>query len=176
MIFAGGRLRRRTRAAAVARWADAHAARLHHAACRLASPAEADDLCQDVFVIATRRYAEFDGRSAVYTWLYGILRTLVWERRKKARRRGLRVIEPDEALSPDPESTLADHQQRAQVRAAVATLPPAQRVVVELFYLESLPVTEIARRLQVPAGTVKSRLFQARKALRHALQEIPDAM
>lgn len=62
------------------------------------------------------------------------------------------------------------------MRAAVARLPEPQRVAVTLFYVEAMPVAEIAARLQVPVGTVKSRLYQARQALQGALREVRDAV
>lgn len=155
--------------ASVAQWVDAHAARLYRAAALLASEAEAADLVQEVFLVASRRRGAFDGSSAPYTWLYGILRNLARDRRKKyARRARLTVV--DGRQSSDPERMLAAERERVRVRDAVQRLPDGHREVVAMFYLDEVPVAEVARRLGVPAGTVKSRLFKARAALRRALE------
>ncbi len=155
--------------AALAAWVDAHAARLYRAAALLAAEVEAADLVQEVFLVASRRRAAFDGSAAPYTWLYGILRNLARDRRRKhARRARLRPV--DDRRARDPERMLAAERDRARVRAAVRRLPDGHREVVALYYLEEVPVAEVARRLGLPPGTVKSRLFKARAALRRALE------
>lgn len=146
----------------VERYAD----RLYRAAAASCSPDEARDLCQQTFLIAAR--STFEGRSAPYTWLYGIMKNLRREQRRKARR-PLPASAP--ALSvATPESEMARSQIQARVRAAVAHLPETQRDAVILFYLEECPVAEVAERLGVPVGTVKSRLHAARAVLRRALK------
>ncbi|MEZ4465564.1 MAG: sigma-70 family RNA polymerase sigma factor [bacterium] len=146
-------------------WVEAYGARLYRAAAVKASPEEAADLCQEVFLVAAG--ARFEGRSSPYTWLYGILHNLVRERR---RRRGGPVEAPALAVVT-PEASLAAREGAARVRAAVARLPEAQRDVVSLFYLEELSVQAVAEALKLPENTVKSRLFAARAALRRALVE-----
>lgn len=155
--------------AVVAGWVDAHAARLYRAAALLASEAEAADLVQEVFLIASRRRATFDGSAAPYTWLYGILRNLARDRRKKQTRRA-RLTPVDDRRTSDPERLLTAERDRARVRAAVRGLPDEHREVVALYYLDEVPVAEVAERLGVPPGTVKSRLFKARAALRRVLE------
>jgi RNA polymerase sigma-70 factor (ECF subfamily) len=151
-------------------WVDAYATRLFHAAAGLSSEAEAPDLCQEVFLVAARKRAGFDGRSAPYTWLNGILRNLVRDKHKKRTRRGLRLLSAEPTPVPDPERTLSSQQDRQRLRAAVAELPERQREVVQLYYLQEHTVSDVAEALSLAAGTVKSRLFEARRTLRHALQ------
>lgn len=154
-------------------WVDAYAARLYRAAALLSSEAEAADLCQEVFLVAARKHAAFDGRSAPYTWLYGILRNLIRDRRKRYARRGLRLVPAPETAPPsDPEVELSASQQRERVRRAVSTLPERHREVITLYYLEELAIAEVAQRLGAPIGTVKSRLFQARAALKRTLKGV----
>lgn len=165
----GGSEAARVTDAVIAGWVEGHAARLYRAAALLTTEAEASDLVQETFLIAARRRATFDGTSAPYTWLYGILRNLVRDGRKKtARRARLTLVERRPAR--DPERLLAAERDRARVRDAVRGLPDAHREVVALYYLEELPLAEVADRLGLPAGTVKSRLFKARASLRRALE------
>jgi RNA polymerase sigma-70 factor (ECF subfamily) len=63
----------------------------------------------------------------------------------------------------------------SRLRQAIAALPPAQRSAIALFYLEDMSVAEVAVALDVPAGTVKTRLLHARLKLREALKETDDA-
>ena len=155
--------------AELAAWVDAHAARLYRAAALFTSEAEAADLCQEVFLVAARRRGAFDGRSAPYTWLYGILCNLVRDRRKKRARRQLRLV-PAPSATGDLTRDVAAREDRARVRAAVAALPEEQREVVVCFYLDELSVAETAARMGLAPGTVKSRLFAARRQLRRALE------
>lgn len=77
------------------------------------------------------------------------------------------------AFSAEPPEALAnvdDAPDERRVARAVAELPPDQRAAVALFYLEDLRVAEIAAALDVPAGTVKTRLMHARRKLRAALE------
>lgn len=66
----------------------------------------------------------------------------------------------------DPAAPDSDAGEAADLRRALASLPPDQRAVVALFYLEGLTIPELAAAVNAPAGTVKSRLFHARRALR----------
>lgn len=148
------------------RWVDAYAERLFRAAAVGSSPDEARDLCQETFLVAAR--SRFEGRSAPYTWLYGIMKNLRRDRRRRAAR-----PTPDQPRLAviTPEAAMARSQTRARVQAAVSKLPEIQREVVVLYYLEELSVAAVAARLELPPNTVKSRLFAARSALRRALVE-----
>ncbi len=151
------------------RWVDAYAARLYRVAALSASDEEAGDLTQEVFCVAARKADDFADRSSPYTWLYAILRNLVRDRRRKAARRSAARMELV-TQATDPERELSRAQDRRRVSEAVASLSEGQRVVVELFYLGELSVAEVAAELGVPPGTVKSRLYGAREALKRALE------
>ena len=79
-----------------------------------------------------------------------------------------------EALALEPVETGSDgageQDARLRLRAAIAALPPEQGAAIALFYLEELSVAEVAVALDVPAGTVKTRLMHARRKLRSALE------
>jgi RNA polymerase sigma-70 factor (ECF subfamily) len=129
----------------------------------------ADDLVQETLIEAWRSLARFDGRCRFSTWLYGILR----HRFLKGRRRQNTVtVSTSEALgqeqgtmrSPDQFAEVSEDAQR--VRRAVASLPEAHRLVVELRFFAGATLEEIAAALDCPLGTVKSRLHHALEKLR----------
>ena len=90
-----------------------------------------------------------------------------WVRREQSRRR---ADQRSQVVGSDSEATgVADPLRR--VRAGLDELEPKERLVLTWFYLEEMSVREIAEALSVPVGTVKSRLFHARSALRARLEE-----
>lgn len=149
---------------------------------------EAEDLTQETFVKAFTSLDLFDGRAAFYTWLFRIaVNTSISARRKASRRptvsldgavntdHGSRPTSAGERLAADeagPSEAAHSAETREAVRIALAALDKQQRAVVVLRDMESLSYEEIAEILQVPAGTVKSRLHRARLALRDHLSPI----
>jgi len=89
-----------------------------------------------------------------------------WVRREQARRRVARRVEVEPARETGPPAGLL-----ARVRQALGELAPEQHGILTWFYLEEMSLAEIAEALEVPVGTVKSRLFYARNALRARLKE-----
>ena len=77
-------------------------------------------------------------------------------------------------LTDSIEAEVLRAEDRRQVQRAVDTLPEKYRVVVLLYYMEELPLAQIASLLHIPSGTVKSRLHQARKLLRQQLEVLLD--
>jgi RNA polymerase sigma-70 factor (ECF subfamily) len=159
-------------AARVDAWVRAHGARLYRSAFYLSGDRhDAEELCQEAFAVALE--GDFRGESAPYTYLYGILKNLLRSRRRK--RRPTTAAELPEDARPrvppgEPPPALAEAAEAAAlVREEVLALPEEQRDVVLLHYLEGAPVEEIAAALEIPAGTVKSRLFTARGRLRERL-------
>ncbi len=150
-----------------------HFARIHRAALVLTgNPWDADDLAQETFLVVARRGSDFQGRSSLYTWLYGILLNLDRRQRRRAgtERRKLRVLWAD-----DPLQTAAMPAASVAVEAAdwsrslwsqVAKLPEGQREALVLRYSEHLAYDEIAEILGCPLGTVKSRIFNGLATLR----------
>ncbi len=143
----------------------------------------AADLLQDVFLRLYRYARRIDPDRPFEPLLYRVTANLsyTWVRRRSL---GLRLLqEMGEWLSRERKPTLhqiaeADESWR-QVRKAISALPLAQRVVVVLHYLNDLSVAEIAAILEVPEGTVKSRLHYGRRALKASLglgmEHIPEA-
>jgi RNA polymerase sigma-70 factor (ECF subfamily) len=153
-------------------------ARIHRAALVLTgNPWDADDLAQETFLILARRGHEFQGRSSLYTWLYGILLNL--ERRERRRsgmnNRKLRVLWGNEPLrkgtTPAAEVPIEVAEWKRGLWGHVARLPDGQRQALVLRYSEMLPYDEIAEVLDCPLGTVKSRIFNGLATLRTMMAE-----
>jgi RNA polymerase sigma-70 factor (ECF subfamily) len=134
------------------------------------SEADADDVCQDGFVIAIERIDSCRDPARFGGWLLQIVRNRA---RNLLRDRGLRetlaLDEHTPAGSADPEAAAERGELRARLRAALGTLPEQQREVVLLHDLEGWKHREIAERLDLPAGTVRSHLHHARRRLREIL-------
>lgn len=134
------------------------------------------DAVQDVFLVVHRRLAEFEGRSKVTTWLFGICFRVARDRRKLAhvRRRG----GDDEPLldCADERVDVAAEAERRQglalLEAILDELPLEQRAVFTLFELEGMSGDDIAETLEIPLGTAYSRLRIARDAFRRAVARL----
>ncbi len=155
-----------------------HAERLHAFIHRLCGDSElAVDLTQETFLRAWRGIRGFDGQSAFYTWLYRIGRnTVISAARARAARPVVsasigteagEVAEP--AVASDPSQALEQAERVALVLAALQQLPFEFREIIVLRDVEDRSYEEIAAVLEIPAGTVRSRLFRARERLRETL-------
>lgn len=145
------------------------------------SPQDAEDLSQEAFVRAFRARARLDPERPFYPWLYQILRRLCYNftrdtssrRKKLARAGGWLVAEATtRAAVDDPERIRATDELRGRLERAIGELPPAQREVFVLKEFEGLKYREIAALLDVPMGTVMSRLYAARQKLAELLEGI----
>ncbi|NUU35859.1 RNA polymerase sigma factor [Pseudomonas sp. C2B4] len=126
----------------------------------------AEDLVQATCVRALERAGQFESGTRMDRWLMSILHS-VWLNEVRARRvrQGQGTIEGEEVLSFDGEYAAQTHVLAAQVIRRVDALPEAQRETVFLAYVEGLSYREVAEVLQVPIGTVMSRLAAARGKL-----------
>ena len=157
---------------------------------------EAEELYQEVFLRATTH----QGRMNIQENPKGYLLSMalrIWKdrQRKLARRQRIAPLqtyvegwelgtEEQEGMEQSgsfarserqtPEAAVLQRELQARVRQAVAGLPEKYRTVVLLYYMEEMDISQIARILGVPEGTVKSRLFQARKQLKRKLECIYD--
>ena len=138
----------------------------------LPDPALAQDAVQDAFLGAWRTAISYDPeRGQASTWLL----TLVHRRavdlvRREDRRRADQLDVAPLASTETTDETAAVREQRRAVQAALAQLPDEQRQALELAYYGGLTQTELAERLGVPLGTVKSRMFAALGRLRELLE------
>jgi RNA polymerase sigma-70 factor (ECF subfamily) len=136
------------------------------------STADADDLTQETYVRALGASESFQWGTNLKAWLFTILRNINrnWTR---DRIRAIVVVdgtavdqfEGADASSETPEARLLRNTESRDLQAAIDALPPALRQTVWLRDIEELPYAEIAKRLNIPIGTVMSRLSRAREQL-----------
>lgn len=140
---------------------------------RLGVPAgDVADASQEVFLVIHRRLPEFEGRSSIKTWVYGIcLRVAQSFRSKSVRSREKALSAADVALEvrePEQESHVDWRRARAHLMAVLEQLSDEARQVFVLYELEELSMPEIAEVLECPVTTAYSRLDSARRAVRAA--------
>jgi len=145
----------------------AHSARLKSIAYHTAgNRQDAEDAVQETFLKAYRGIDGFAGASSIGTWLCRICINacydLVRKRQLEAERAGTR--EPD--VAPQPQTAL-----RAQLNQALARIDPRRRMVFLLFAVEGMKHSEIATILEIPEGTSKAWLFEAKRELQRVLTE-----
>lgn len=144
----------------------------------LGDPGDAEDAVHDTFLRSMR----WDGRPAevvnLRAWLFRVLRNLCLDRlRARARRRTI-IVDVDAAEVQartaggqcTPEAALIASDSLSRVAAAMAALPPEQAGTLSLIVVEGLTYAEVAWAMDVPVGTVRSRLNTARRTLRAALE------
>jgi RNA polymerase sigma-70 factor, ECF subfamily len=136
-------------------------------------PSDVADATQEVFLVVHRRLAEFEGRARITTWLYRICLRVASDRRRRAH---LRHEEPSDMeslnqtdLGRSSEDKMVDDEDLRLLQAALMALSLEQRAVFTLFELEKLTGESIASVLEIPLGTVYSRLRLGREAFRKAL-------
>jgi len=143
---------------------------VYNAALRmLRQPEDARDVVQTVFLKAYERLGDFDPNYRFYSWIYRIaLNESI--NQLNGRRRYSPVSEDEPGDGPGPEWLLDAEWSERHIQAALMTLKEDYRAVIVLRHFLDRSYEEMAEILQVPAKTVKSRLFSARQMLRDALQ------
>jgi len=137
----------------------------------------AEDLTQETFVAIWQGIGSFRGRSEFTTWVFGIAYR---QHRRWRDKRSVATVplddDRDEAQQPGPSTAVEEADEQRRIRRAVYSLPDPYRESVCLVYLEGLSYREAAQVLEVPVGTVKSRMHGAFSILRNKLQgcEVDD--
>lgn len=151
---------------------------------------DAEDVVQEAFVTSYLHIGELKNQSGYKAWLMQILIRLSYRTAKRCKRefpeehteeireqRELKDVmqhgsaEQTSAEWSSPLAQLITREEADRVMTAVNTLPAKQRVVIVLYYYDELSVEEIASIVRISIGTVKSRLFAARKNLKHLLEQ-----
>ncbi|MFZ2102468.1 MAG: sigma-70 family RNA polymerase sigma factor [Oricola sp.] len=140
-----------------------------------AGHALAEDIVQDVFMAVWRKAEYFaPERGTVSAWIFSIARNVRIDRlRRQSSRPYEDIAELDlQAPGPDAEQELATSQRAVRVADAMNELPEEQRQIIEMAYMQDMAQSEIANRLSLPIGTVKSRMRLAYAKLKQKLEEI----
>ncbi len=140
---------------------------------------DAMDLCQDAFLRSFRALRSFDTSQPFFPWFYRILRNVCLTHLKRRRtfsflRRRNEEDEfemdiPCEAAGPEDRAEQGEELQR--LAKAFEALPPRDREILSLRHFQEMPYAEIAQSLEIPVGTVMSRLFYARRKLKERMEQ-----
>ena len=125
---------------------------------------DAEDAVQEAFVKAYRSYSSFRGESSVGTWLCRIVINVCYDQLRKRQRETQLTVEPERS---SPSSSM-----RVALEDALRRINPKHRMVFLLYEAEGLKHAEIADVLDIPEGTSKAWLFEAKKELKRMLSEI----
>jgi RNA polymerase sigma-70 factor (ECF subfamily) len=163
-----------------------HQEKVYRYAYRLTrNESEAEDIVSEAFVRVFRALPQFKGRSSFQTWLYTIVTNCYYDLEKKKRaRKQVSLEQPDrdnptetsEIQFSDPEPGPDEEHEvdvlRQTLHRAIGRLPEHHKVMITLYHVEEISYEEISSVMQLPIGTVKSRLNRARLALRQILEEM----
>jgi RNA polymerase sigma-70 factor (ECF subfamily) len=141
----------------------------------LGNQAEAEDVLQDVYLTVWRKAADFDaGRASPMTWLIAIARNRAIDRLRASRKN--RHMEPIDAAAdladdlPGADSALADRQQNARLHACLSALAAHERAALRGAFFDGSTYEELAARMSVPLGTMKSWIRRAMIKLKACLE------
>lgn len=143
----------------------------------LRNEAEAEDVAQEAFILSYTRLRSFKGNSSFYTWLYRIALNTAISRRRRARSHV--SVERDlessgkglDGSEPDPGFRMELDERARQLMAALGRLNDEHRVILVLREMDELGYEDISEILNIPVGTVRSRLHRARSQLKDELAD-----
>lgn len=142
---------------------------LGYALKRCRNTADAETVAQETMLAVWKGAASYDERSAVGTWIFGIARNKVGD---LLRKNGKEITTSPDMLTVPSGGGLTGAVQRQRIEWALDQLSPEHREVVLMTFYEDLSYRDIASILGIPEGTVKSRMYHARKNLRRILEEV----
>ncbi|CAN5793537.1 RNA polymerase sigma factor [soil metagenome] len=133
---------------------------------------DADDQCQEVFLVVLRKIAEFEGRSSLRTWIYGICVRVAAAYRRRAQHREISKGDdvPEGATEHGQDDALERHRARAMLDRALDELDDDKRAVFVLFEIEQLSMNDVAEAVGCPLQTAYSRLHAAREKVSASLR------
>ena len=132
---------------------------------------EASDILNETFLEVWRKANTFEGRSKVSTWLFGIAYYKTMDRHRKKKPMLIDEDNFPEIVdnSPDAMVCLLSEERSSHVKYCLKTLKDAHRVVMQLSFFEDMTYGEIAKIVDCPEGTVKTRMFHAKEMMKHCL-------
>ncbi|MEO7579342.1 MAG: sigma-70 family RNA polymerase sigma factor [Massilia sp.] len=131
----------------------------------------ADDVAQEVWLRVLRGIARLRDGAGLRAWLFGIARNILMDRLRQQYAWPVSDEADFDSLAAADEGWAEHEIELAALQTALAALPLRENEVLTLFYLQELTLEQIAALLGIPSGTVKSRLFRARKMLRQQLDQ-----
>jgi RNA polymerase sigma-70 factor (ECF subfamily) len=136
--------------------------------------ADIEDVCQEVFLTVHRKLRDFEGRSSLRTWLYGIcLRTASDYRRRAHVRREFAVEDPaPRAQAPEQHDEVQRQQARRRLAAILDQLDDDKRTVFVLYEIEEISMKEVAKIVDCPLQTAYSRLHAARDRVIQLIDQV----
>ncbi len=154
----------------------------------LREPASADDVVQEVFLRLWTQATKWDGRGTPRCWLFPVATNQALNQLRSIRRHRQEPLEPAsraegqdddqhipswlaDSISLGPELLFERAEEHANLRSMVASLSEAQRSVLRLIHEQDMQISEVAQALNIPAGTVKSRLHYATRRLAQQLKD-----
>jgi RNA polymerase sigma-70 factor (ECF subfamily) len=153
-----------------------------HVARYVKAAGDVEDVVQETFIRAYRGLASFRGESAFYSWLYRIATNTALTHLERhpgevllgdeAPDERLEAFEPGVSDAEDPERTLFAKQIAETVQRALAKLQPELAEALMLYEVEGKPYAEIAAMLNIPIGTVRTRIFRAREFIAKRLEPV----
>ncbi|HJR96689.1 MAG TPA: sigma-70 family RNA polymerase sigma factor [Actinomycetota bacterium] len=151
-----------------------HQQRVYSICLRMLGEADAAaDVAQDTFLTVLRKLGGFRGDAAFTTWLHRVAVNACYDELRRKRRRPMPHVVSDDHPEREPGPPVADHADEvigtSDAAAALASIPEEFRAAVVLADVQDLPYDQIAEVLDVPVGTVKSRVHRGRVALAAAL-------
>lgn len=154
---------------------DSFGPRIHRLVRRyVANPSDAEDLTQEIFIEIYRCIGRFRGDSALMTWVYRIAVNHCLRHQQRLRPESIAFDDSLEKLPdwrPDPAESASKTELKGKVQGALGGLSGDHRTVVILHELHGMSYSECAEALEIPVGTVKSRLSNAFKRLRVSLSD-----
>ncbi len=132
---------------------------------------DVEDVCQEVFMVVHRKIGDFEGRSSVRTWVYGISVRVASDYRKRShvRREVVTDAVPEAASTDDPHQDAARREARAKLDRILDALDEDKRAVFVLYEIEQVTMAEVAEAVGCPLQTAYSRLHAARKLVEEAV-------
>jgi len=174
---------------ALANLLESHQQRIYNVCLRMVSnPDDAAEVAQDVMLKVIQHISDFKGQSRISTWMIRIAMNLSISHLRKRKVRstiGLEVGRDDQSTAlrqqlvdtrePGPQSNVQKRDLIEHLHAALGQIAPEFRSVLVLRDIEQLDYAQVAGVLSIPVGTVKSRLFRARLALRQVMAKLDEA-
>jgi RNA polymerase sigma factor (sigma-70 family) len=143
----------------------------NYCCCWMPEPESAEELLQDTLVGVWQNAGGYAGQATVWAWMRGIVRRQAHNTRRRWHLTYAdgEVLEMLESTDPGPEAETLDRAGCAEIARAITTLSPLHQEILRQIFVHGRSYSEVAGELEVPVGTVKSRLNLARQALRTAL-------